>query len=204
MLDKYIIKYDKLEQTIGPKKARHIRAKGEEGINNKRYEGVIEKSKASENGDLWKFALPLNILLFLILLINFLAPLLESQMVAESYHFYSFLRNLCHQLPSRCLWIFGSNMGLCSRCFGIYSGLFLIGVILSNKNIIKINWKIAVVLIVPMLTDSITQALGIRLSNNLLRFISGSLAGIGVGIVIFPAYFRFGIFLLNKKRKSIG
>jgi uncharacterized membrane protein len=162
--------------------------------------GGIKISKDSEYGDLWKLALPLNILLFIILLINFLAPLLESKMVAESYHFYSFLRNLCHQLPSRCIWIFGSNMGLCSRCFGIYSGLFLIGVIFSIKKIMKINWKIAALLIIPMLADSITQALGIKLSNNLLRFVSGSLAGIGVGIVIFPAYFKFGLFLLNKRK----
>ena len=124
-------------------------------------------------------------------------------MVGESYYFYSVLRNICHQLPSRCFWIFGSNMGLCSRCFGIFLGLFLIGIYLGTKGIRKNYWKISIILILPILIDGITQLKGIRYSNNLLRFITGFFCGAGSGLILFPLYFRSVDFIQKIFKKEV-
>jgi uncharacterized membrane protein len=151
---------------------------------------------------LWKFALPVYVILFLILLDSILAPFLESRMISESYYFYSILRNFCHQLPSRCLWIFGSNMGLCSRCFGIFLGLFLIGVYYGIKGKIKIYWKISIIFVIPLLIDGITQIIGLRQSNNLLRLATGFLFGLGIGSIMYPLYFRLVIFIKKIIKKG--
>lgn len=111
-------------------------------------------------------------------------------MIAESYYFYAILRNICHQLPSRCFWIFGSNMGLCSRCFGIFLGIFLIGIYLGIKRINKIFWKSSIFLMLPVLIDGITQLKGLWYSNNIIRFVTGFFGGIGAGILFFPVYFK--------------
>jgi len=145
----------------------------------------------------WKAALPIYIILFLLLIDSILAPFLESRMIADSYYFYEILRNICHQLPSRCIWIFGSNMALCSRCFGIFLGMFLIGIYLGVKGENKIYWKSSIALIIPVLIDGITQIKGLRQSNNSLRFYTGFLGGVGAGVIIFPVYSRLVIWLKN-------
>jgi len=42
---------------------------------------------------------------------------------------------------------------------------------------------IAVALIIPTFLDGLTQLFGFRESNNTLRFLSGFLAGVGLGII---------------------
>lgn len=144
---------------------------------------------------LWKIAIPIHVILILILIDSILAPFLESRMVSESYYFYSILRNICHQLPSRCFWIFGSNIGLCSRCFGIFLGIFLIGIYLGIRTNSKIYWKISIALMLPIMIDGIAQLHGLRQSNNFLRFITGFLGGVGAGMIVFPVYFKLIIWL---------
>ncbi|MGQ3684575.1 MAG: DUF2085 domain-containing protein [Candidatus Loosdrechtia sp.] len=34
--------------------------------------------------------------------------------------YYEFSRFFCHQIPSRCFWLWDSNLGTCSRCFSTY------------------------------------------------------------------------------------
>ena len=97
---------------------------------------------------------------------------------------------LCHQKPERCFKIKKKPMPLCSRCFGLY--LFIIlGFIISfifrignnlNKNQLL---KISILLVFPLFIDSGTQLLRLRKSNNFLRFITGSLAGVICGIDLY-------------------
>jgi len=47
---------------------------------------------------------------------------------------------------------------------------------------------IALSLVVPLLLDGITQYVSLRESNNLLRLLTGFLAGIGISIIVFPIY----------------
>jgi len=80
-------------------------------------------------------------------------------------------------------------MSLCSRCFGLY--LFLIiGFFLSltlkintylTKNLLLV---LTIILIMPLVLDSVTQLFRLRESNNILRFVTGSSAGLICGIAL--------------------
>lgn len=69
----------------------------------------------------------------------------------------------------------GKQFPLCARCTGILMGYFTLPIF--HFNIIRPSLLIIFFLMVPMLLDSITQAMGYRESNNALRFITGFLGG---------------------------
>ena len=99
-------------------------------------------------------------------------------------------RWICHQRPERCFEINGKPMILCSRCFGLYLFIaigFLFPLIVEFINILdtKPLLILTIILTLPFFIDSATQFLGWRKSNNSLRFITGSLAGIILGIDIY-------------------
>jgi uncharacterized membrane protein len=54
------------------------------------------------------------------------APVLKAQgmtsMSSPLYHFFSYI---CHQIPERSFHIGVEPFGVCSRCFGVYFGLFV-------------------------------------------------------------------------------
>jgi len=133
--------------------------------------------------------IPYVILLFIILL-AIEAPMLEYQRLQISSKIYGMLHNICHQVPTRCLWIKTSNIGLCARCFSIYITLFLTGLYLMKYNIKRIFWKYSFILIIPCIIDGSSQYLNLRLSNNALRTITGGLAGMSLGLILFPLYFH--------------
>ena len=68
--------------------------------------------------------LPSGILAAL-LLASLAAPVLEGLGEPISRAVYEPLGTLCHQRPSRCLFVGHSAMGLCARCLALYSGLLL-------------------------------------------------------------------------------
>jgi len=136
------------------------------------------------------FSIPVYLLLLVILLDAFIAPYLESRRLAISADFYAALRPICHQWPTRCLWVFGSNTALCTRCLGIFIALFLTALFFGMKPPNRIFWKSAILLNLPALVDGYTQLKGWRVSNNYLRFVTGLLAGVGAGAFLFPVYFK--------------
>ena len=88
-------------------------------------------------------------------------------------------------MPTRSIWVFETNMGLCSRCFGIYLSLLLVGTLrLINKKA-KLNLVFATILFLPMLLDLSTISFGLREGNNFVRFVSGFFAGTGLGSICF-------------------
>ncbi|MGQ9723110.1 MAG: DUF2085 domain-containing protein [Candidatus Jordarchaeum sp.] len=119
--------------------------------------------------------------------ISLLCPLLEFQRNPLSSILYGFLRNFCHQIPSRCLWIFGSNMGLCSRCFSTYLSFLVISIYLLFKNINSMNPKkvllISLLLAFPLVIDIGSQFVTNYHSNTWLRLITGALAGISFALI---------------------
>jgi len=59
----------------------------------------------------------------ILLFISILAPFAEHHRRAWSQYLYQITRAFCHQMPTRCIWIFQSNMAVCSHCFGILLGV---------------------------------------------------------------------------------
>ncbi len=93
----------------------------------------------------------------------------------------------CHQIPERCLLVNGKRMLICSRCFGLYSGLiagflasliFNLGKLFNKREILIIGFVMCSLLAI----DGVTQLLKWRESNNALRLITGILAGLFCGI----------------------
>lgn len=143
--------------------------------------------------------IPYAFIIFLIAA-SLLAPYLEHRRMEMSQIIFAILGLWCHQAPTRCLWIFGSPMGLCARCFSFYSSLLVTGSFLLYKNTRKIFWKWGLLLLIPILIDGISQLIGLWKSTNLFRVVTGLGGGIGIGLLIFPIYFKL-IYFLEELRK---
>ncbi|MGA1866344.1 MAG: DUF2085 domain-containing protein [Thermoplasmatota archaeon] len=96
------------------------------------------------------------------------------------------MRMTCHGDPSRCFWVKGRPLPLCSRCITFYP-FTVIGVAIALPIAMFLHptaWTVLVTFILlelPLVVDGYTQYLGLRSSNNALRAITGALSGIGIG-----------------------
>ena len=140
----------------------------------------------------FRLILPFIFLLLFILTSAILSPYFETNLMVREYQLVnSILGKICHQYPSRCFYLFGSNLGLCARCLAVYSTFFVFCIFFVFLDI-KLFWKIkyitALLLCILLLADGITQYYGLRESNNLLRICTGATAGMGVSIIFIPAY----------------
>lgn len=92
---------------------------------------------------------------------------------------------ICHRRPDRTFSIRGRRFPVCSRCTGIYVGAFSYFLIayLTPIKYTAILVIIAILITTPTILDGLTQLLGLRESNNLLRLLTGLPAGFGLGIL---------------------
>ena len=120
----------------------------------------------------------------------------ENQNVVEKIGFpwnipYQLGDRLCHQRIERSFFINGNQMPFCSRCTAIWFGLTLgIGLIFFYK--IELNEKFIYAIIIglaPIAIDGTGQLLSFWQSNNIIRVITGLLAGgvcgIAIGFIIY-------------------
>ncbi len=83
----------------------------------------------------------------------------------------------CHRKPERSFRLFGHTSLLCSRCTGISGGvLAFVAMIFFHQSL---PFFAQIILTLPLLVDGFSQLLGLRQSNNILRFITGFLFSIG-------------------------
>jgi len=93
----------------------------------------------------------------------------------------------CHQLPERSITVAGATMPVCSRCFGIYLGMFLGALIyprISSGKTPK-GWVIFAAA-APLVIDGLTQLTGLRTSSNGLRMATGLLFGYVIPFYMIP------------------
>lgn len=83
----------------------------------------------------------------------------------------------CHQMPERSFFYKGYQFPVCARCTGLIIG-YLLGVLIYFLKVL--NWKIAIILCIPLVLDGGIQYLNWRISNQVLRLITGILCGIGI------------------------
>ena len=95
---------------------------------------------------------------------------------------------ICHQLPERSFHLFGYEMAYCERCFAIYGGTLLLGLLYgASKRTVRPATLIECgVLSLPMAIDGFTQLFGWRQSNWELRVITGALFSAAVAWLVFP------------------
>lgn len=101
-------------------------------------------------------------------------------------------RLMCHGLPQRSLELFGTPMPLCARCVGIYGGM-LAGIALFVLLPVvreRIMRRAALLAVMPLALDGLTQLTGLRESTNPLRLVTGAIAGLAFGLWILSAVDR--------------
>jgi len=90
-------------------------------------------------------------------------------------------RLLCHGRAERCLRLWNTPMPICSRCVGIYAGALVALAVFSATSrrwTRELTSRTAVLLMVPLVVDGVTQALGVRESTSGLRVVTGLVAGL--------------------------
>ncbi len=83
----------------------------------------------------------------------------------------------CHRLPERSFFWKGKQFPVCARCTGIHVGYLTFPLFLFSIFTLNIWWTM--LLIIPTYLDGTVQAVTNWESNNILRVVSGVLAGIG-------------------------
>ena len=131
-----------------------------------------------------------------------LAPYLLSRSSMLAKFIYAAFAPTCHQIPSRCLHVYGHPLAVCARCVGIYSG-FLLGTmffpLIKGFTAPSLPPAKAIIAVsIPIVMDVAGNFLGIWESSNPIRFMTGALWGF-----ILPLYFIAGIseYFLRKERK---
>ncbi len=128
----------------------------------------------------------------------FAAPYLKSQSSAYGNLIYAVFSPTCHQIPSRCLTLYGNPVAVCTRCLGIYIGFFLGTCLfpvlrgLSSESLPKA--KILIVMSLPIVIDTVANVLSPWASPHWLRLATGVIWG-----VILPFYFIPGVTDIFKK-----
>ena len=120
------------------------------------------------------------------------APLLLSNgFSAAASPVYSFFSYICHQMPERSLHLFGHQMAVCSRCFGVYFGL-LAGILvyplwrpIDEVEPIPRVWLF--LSLVPISIDWSLTVFGIWENTHPSRFLTGLILGVACATYIVPA-----------------
>lgn len=122
----------------------------------------------------------------------FLAPYFKGHSSGLNAFLYAIFSPICHQIPSRCFFLYGNPLAVCARCVGIYSG-FLAGLGLypllrdfSSLELPKI--KTFCLLSLPVIIDTAGNFFSLWTTSGWIRFFFGFMWGI-----ILPFYFIVGI-----------
>lgn len=113
---------------------------------------------------------------------------------------------LCHQMYTRSIHIFDLQVAVCTRDLFMYITMMLSAFITVRYNVRRLPFVFAVLLIMPAAIDGSLQLISslgwignfIYYSNNLVRAITGSLYGLGLGFFLFP------LLLTSKEQKDQG
>jgi len=106
---------------------------------------------------------------------------------SNKFHYLTlFTQYICHRNPERTFKIQGYYFPVCSRCTGFYIGAFsyFIYVFFNFVEYTIPLIFIAFLMLIPAFIDGTTQLFGFRKSNNLLRFCTGLIGGIGLAILV--------------------
>lgn len=120
-----------------------------------------------------------------------LAPLGTDPGWSIASSIYSFFGYVCHQLPERSLHLDGHPMAVCSRCFGVYSGL-LAGLLaypmfrrIEDTDPLPRRWLF--LSLVPIGIDWSLNIFGIWENTHFTRVVTGAILGIACAVYIVPA-----------------
>lgn len=120
------------------------------------------------------------------------APLfLSNGFTAAASPVYAFFSYICHQTSERSLYLFGYQMAVCSRCFGVYFGL-LAGILVyplwrSMDEIEPIPRFWLFLSLAPISIDWSLTVFGIWENTHPSRLLTGLILGAACATYIVPA-----------------
>ncbi len=138
--------------------------------------------------------------------LTLIAPIAQSEnLTGVSSPIYKFYSYICHQIPVRSFFLGNQPFAVCSRCFGIYFGLF-VGFILypflrgiEKTEPLPYFWLFLAM--IPMLVDWSLGFFEIWENTHLSRFLTGLVLGAACGGFIIPALVE--IFRLLASRRQV-
>jgi uncharacterized membrane protein len=146
-------------------------------------------------------------LVFLWVFAIVLAPYaLENGWIGISSPIYTFFSYICHQQPERSLHFDGHPLAVCSRCFGVYFGLFAgLAVYPLWRKIEEVEplprfWLF--LSLVPIGIDWSLTIFGIWENTHLSRFITGLILGVACATFIVPALVEIKRNMSAKRRTA--
>ncbi len=121
-----------------------------------------------------------------------LAPLAEANnLTSVSNPVYKFFSFICHQIPDRSIHFHEHALAVCSRCFGVYLGLFF-GFVgypflrrIEETEPLPRFWLFLAM--IPMAVDWLLGFFEIWENTHLSRFLTGAILGTACAIFIIPA-----------------
>ncbi len=117
------------------------------------------------------------------------APFTEHLRLEWSRHLYTVPGFFCHQVPLRSIWLFGSNVALCSHCTGLFLGFTLAAGAWSTRagkktcgSFSKKAWIWALIVMVAVLVSevAIQELHAENLHHHGIRLFTGLAAGFGI------------------------
>ncbi len=119
---------------------------------------------------------------------------------------YSFFSYICHQISARTFHAAGHPLAVCSRCFGVYFGLFFGFMIYPLfRKIEEVEPLPRVWLFLAMIPIGIDWTLGvfgIWENTHLSRFVTGVILGAACAVYIVPALVEIFRLWIGKKVKG--
>lgn len=101
---------------------------------------------------------------------------------------YASFAPICHQLDDRSFHLAGHRFACCERCFAIYSGLLVLGIVYAfvRRRLPPASLAVASLLSVPVLVDVFSQPALQRESTWQLRTVTGVLFALAVTWFVLP------------------
>ncbi len=135
------------------------------------------------------------------------APFSEANnLPGISNYLYNFFGFLCHQDPARSFHLANEAFAVCSRCFGVYSGL-LSGFVLypflrpfEETNPLPRLWLFLA--LIPMAIDWSLGIFDIWENTHFSRFLTGLIVGTACAVFIIPALVEIVQLLSNRKTEK--
>lgn len=99
---------------------------------------------------------------------------------------YRTLSHICHQYPSRCLWVAGRPSALCARCTAGYLGVAAMALAMPRLRPRRGARRLGLALLAVAVAEPWARLLAGGESNLMMRLVLGSAGGIGLCLVTFP------------------
>ncbi len=149
----------------------------------------IAKHFRSQAYKVWGVAMAV---VFVWVFATILAPIAqENGWISVSSPIYKFFSYICHQKPERSLHFDGHPLAVCSRCFGVYFGLFAgMAVYPLWRRIEEIEPLARIWLFLSLIPIGIDWSLtmfGIWENTHVSRFVTGLILGVACATFIVPA-----------------